>query len=119
MLVRGLTGSPTPPPLTSDAVMAESAAGVLGVAYIQVRHLLGPWFTTDTSPPDTLTMLTDEVTRRLRAVVMDTVIRDGDGKNEHAERSLSYDIYIPEGAGVEPPEGFELLAVKVYRRRVC
>jgi hypothetical protein len=110
--VRELTGVDTPVVPISEAFLAVDSAGVsFGLVYVQLAYHIAPWVIDESAPSETMARLTEAVTEHLRGL---TVLDPPD-----AERTLAYDVYVPEGAeSVTMPEGFELLPVRVWRKRV-
>ena len=110
----------TPMPLASEAFVATSAAtgDVLGVAYISIRHHLGPFALVEGGPADTFARLADAVSDQLRSTVRESLLATHADIDPAADFGLSYDVYL--GAGSPAPAGFERLeGIEVWRRRVC
>lgn len=120
---RAATVMHTPLAPASEAFIATDAAtgDVLGVSYIHVRHLMGPYALTEGAPPETLSKLSDAITDQLRAVVRESLLAQHQGAGNAGDAAqdvgLSYDVYVV--PGTTPPAGFERLDVEVWRRRVC
>lgn len=116
---RAATSMHTPLQPASDAFIATDATtgDVLGVSYIHIRHLMGPYVLADGAPPETLSKLSAAISDQLRSVVRESLLAQNRGADPSADFGLSYDVYLV--AGSRAPEGFERLDVEVWRRRVC